>query len=423
MNIKLSKIIFQRAGKEWLVFIFILIIGLYLRFYGIQETVQFGWDQGRDAEVVRNILHGKFTFIGPRTGIGHFHLGPVYYYMLAPFYYFANLDPMASNYFNFVANIINFVIIFIVTKKIFNNRTALFVITIYAASSYLMGSRIPWNVTLMPGISMLIFFSIYKVYQGNYLWIIAAWLLSGFFFNLHFTAIFLPPILILSFIFVKDKLKTIKYTLLSLPFYTIWFVPNLIHEIQNYNSDYYRLLNFWNDYYIGFHFRFMLHRLPEAFIQFSAIINHPPVAAIKYIVPLIFLVVTVFFGKKKERLFAYLISLWFIIPLIGFTIYGGPLSDYYFLSSAPIVLLIIGYLQDKIFKLKIKPLYFLLLILLGIYIFLNTKESWVKPKYGGLTAQKDNVRNIIQSGGNKNYTEGDIESYLYNIWTEDNKKF
>lgn len=423
MHNKIIKKVFHKIGFEWLIFLLLLSISLYLRFYGIQETVSFGWDQGRDAWVARDIVQGKFSLVGPRTGIGHFHLGPVYYYLLAPFYFFANLDPMASNYFNILANIINFIILFVVAKKIFNNRTALFIMIIWTTSYYLSGSRIPWNVTLMPGIAALIFYSIYKVYQGKYSWVFIAWALSGFYINLHFTAIFLPPILLASFIFVKEKIKVLKYTLFSIPLYFIWFIPNVIHELQNHSSDLYKIKDFINDYYIGFHFRFMLHRLPDAFIQFSAIINYPPFSYMKYIIPAVFLIVAFLSGQKKDRLFAYLISLWFIIPLILFTLYGGPLSDYYFLSSAPIVLFTIGYLENKLYLLKSLPLYLLLIIFTIIYVFLNTKDSWIKPTEGGLTAQKNSAREKILQGTKIQFNEGDIESYLYTIWVEDGKRF
>lgn len=424
VNLLLKKLNILITSKPWIFFIPILIIGLYLRFYRIEEALSFQWDQGRDAFVVRDILHGKYTLIGPRTGVGHFHLGPIYYYLLVPFFYVTNLDPMASNYFNIIANIINFIILFVVTKKIFNNHAALFITLIYATSQYLMKSRVPWNVTLMPGIAALIFFSIIKVYQENYKWVFVAWTLSGFFFNLHFTAVFLPLIVMTSFIFVKDKIRVLKYSLLSLPLYFVWFLPNILYGVQNFNADYYRLQGFLRDYYIGFHLRFMLYRLPDSLIQFDTILNYPPISYLKFIIPVVFLYVSLFLGKeKKDRVFAYLISLWFIIPLIGFTIYGGPISDYYFLFSVPMVLFVLWYLLEKVLQLKIKPIYILYGIFLGLYIYYNTKGSWIKPAYGGLRAQKNGVRNEIMSGRKIDYEEGDIGAYLYTIWTEDGKRF
>ena len=77
---------------------FIVLIGMYLRFYKIEYIQSFGWDQGRDAWLVRDIINGKIVLNGPRTGIGHFHLGPLWYYLLVPFYLLTNLDPVGAIY-------------------------------------------------------------------------------------------------------------------------------------------------------------------------------------------------------------------------------------------------------------------------------------------------------------------------------------
>lgn len=139
--------------------------------------------------------------------------------------------------------------------------------------------------------------------------------------------------------------------------------------------------------------------------------------------PALFMFVALFLGKKKDRVFAYLISLWFIIPLIGFTIYGGPISDYYFLYSVPMVLFTLWYLQEKLFQLKLKPIYILLIIFWVLYIYHNTKDSWIKPTSGGLKAQKESVKGEIMSNRKVEFNEGDIRAYLYTIWKEDGKRF
>lgn len=410
-------------SKFLILFSIILLIGIYLRFYRIEEVIAFGLDQGRDAWVVRDILQGKFTLIGPRTGIGHFHLGPAYYYLMAPFFYISNLDPMGANYFNITANIFNFVVIFIVSKKIFNNYAALFIILLFATSHYLMESRIPWNVTLLPGISALLFFSITKIYQKKYKWIFVAWTLCGFAFHLHFTAIFFPIILTASMLFVQDKIKVLKYFLLSIPLYLLWFIPNIVYELQSGNSDYYRMREFLQYYYHGFHFRFLIHRISDSLIIFSSILNYPPFIFMKFVIPLLFLCAAFIFGKKKDRLFGYLISLWFLIPLVGFTLYGGPISDYYFISGVPMVLFVIWYLQERILRLNFKPILILLIIFWVLYIYHNTQFEWVKPTYGGLREQKDLTRNIVRNGGTIEFGEGEIKSYLYRIWVQDGKRF
>lgn len=403
----------------WIIFLLILAVGLYLRFYNIESIFTFGWDQGRDAWIVKEITEGKFTLIGPRTGVGHMHLGPIYYYLLVPFFYLTNFDPMASNYFNILINVVNYVIIFYVTKKLFNNYLGIFVIAIYTCSNYLIVvNQVPWNVTAMPGISALIFYSLYRSVQGHCKWIFVAWTLSGLFFHLHFTAIFLPVINLLSLLVAKDKRKVIKYSILSIPLYLIWFLPNIIYEIQT-NSDSGMIKNFFNDYYIGFHLRFMLHRLPDALIQFSAILYLKFFKNIIVVFPLLFALFIFFEKERKIKKFGYLISLWFLVPLFGFTIYGGPLSDYYFLFSVPMVLFVLAYLHQKLFQFRYKRIFLIfILIFWSYYLFENTKQYWIKPVKGGLKEQKEEVKEKIKLGNRLEYVEGDIKSYLYRIYTK-----
>lgn len=403
--------------KGWVIFLAILVLGLYLRFYHIQYIESFGWDQGRDAWTIRDILQGKFTLLGPRTGVGHMHLGPVYYYLLAPFFYFTNLDPMGSNYFNMLANIINFVLIYFVTRKIFSNYSALFVVLIYAMSHYIISiNQVPWNVTMMPGIAALIFYSIYKVYEGDYKWIFVMWTLSGFYWNLHFTAVFLPLINILSLVFVKNKIKALKYSLFSIPLYFVWFSPNIFAALTT-NADTGLIRDFFKYYYIGFHFRFLLYRLPDALIQFQSILFFPLFTPLKFILPAIFMICILLERDKKTKILGYLISLWFLVPLIGFTTYGGPLSDYYFLYDVPMVLFILVYLQKKLLQIKPLPFFVILLTFWSFYIYYNTKDLWIKPSTGGLVSQKEDVKKIIANGGKIEYNEGDIRAYLYTVYT------
>ncbi len=408
----------------WIIFIVILVAGLWLRFYRIEEFLNFGWDQARDAWITRDILMGKYTLIGPRTGIGHFHLGPLYFYLLAPFYYLSNYDPAASNYLNIILNIINFVILFIVTKKIFNNFAALFVTLIYATNSYLIGiNQVPWNVTLMPGVAALIFYSIVKIYENKFKWFFVLSPLCGLYFHIHFTAIFLPVIILLSFIFLKNKILAIKYALLSLPFYLIWFIPNILYELQNRYANVFRMEDFLNNYFLGFHLRFLLHRIPEVLVQFSTILNYPKFSSTRIVVPLVFILLNIFFERdNKYKLLGYLLLLWFFVPLIGFTLYGGPISEYYLLYDVPIVLFMIVYLHMKLLQTRIKyALIPLMMVFWLLYIYQNTLSFSNRNYNNGLDSQKSAAKKTIREGGVIKYNEGDIQSYLYVIWKNENK--
>src|SRR3990167_4864482 len=75
----------------------ILLVGLFLRLYKIRDYVIFLGDEGRDALVVYNILHGDLTLLGPTSSVGGFFLGPIYYYFMAPFLWLSNFDPVGPS--------------------------------------------------------------------------------------------------------------------------------------------------------------------------------------------------------------------------------------------------------------------------------------------------------------------------------------
>jgi len=418
---------FLIKNKIILIFLVIFAVGMNLRFYKIQENLQFGWDQARDAWKTRDILMGHLVLNGPRTGIGHFNLGPLWYYLLAPFYFLTNLDPMGANYFNILINVFNFIVIFYVTRKIFDDYSALFTSLIFATSQYLMEiTRTPWNVSPIVGVSTLIFYGIYQiVYKGKYRWIPVVAFLTGFFSHLHFQVIFLPPIILLSLILAKNKMKVFWLGLISLPLFFIWFIPSFLWNLQTKNGNFNQFNNFLKYSLIDrFHLRFFLYRLHDSFIQFQTVLSLPPknYQFLQFVLPTIFFLLVLFEKNKKLKKLGYLISLWFVVPAFMYAFYGGMTSEYYVLLNAVMVIYVLVYLQKKLLKLMFKPALIILTVVWIFFVYHNTKNYWIKSNYGGLARQKDDTKRTIKLKQKIKYDEGYINAYLYQIWVLDKKK-
>ena len=168
---------------------------------------------------------------------------------------------------------------------------------------------------------------------------------------------------------------------------------------------------------------FLLHRLPDALIQFGMILYNPILRYLTYVIPSIFVLLLFFEKDKQKRLLGYLISVWFVVPWFCFTLYGGPLSEYYFLYTVPMVLYIFVYLQEKLLQFKLIPSLVILIIFWGFYTYFNTQDLWIKPTTGGLASQKSSTKQAIMRGEKIEFNEGDIKSYLYTTWVEDKKRF
>lgn len=400
------------------------LLGLYLRFYRIEETFTFTWDQGRDAWAVREILHGKFPLEGPRTGVGNFYLGPAYFYLLAPFYFLFKMDPMATNYFNMAVNAVTLPTLFLVAKKVFNPKVAIISLLIFALTHHAISStRTPWNITLIPLLSTLIIFSIYQILKGKHHFAVLTALLCGFFFHAHFSAIFLPFIIAPTILFVKNKKALLKWSLISLPLFIIWFIPTVVDSFTSYHKNFYLFRNFLLDYAMGFHFRFMFFRLEDAFIQIASILFFKQLDFLKFLTLPLFLAIILLFEKDRYiKKLGLLISLWFVIPLIGFTFFKGHVTDYYYLINLPIAVFIISYILAKLLNLKKILITSLIVVLLAFYFWSNAKLHFSKPTTGGLAAQKEIVRLKIKNGETVLIEEADIYSYIYTIWQVDKVK-
>src|SRR3990172_6565231 len=76
------------------ILIAILLLAAFFRLYRIGDYLNFLGDEGRDVMVVRHILQGDLTFLGPRSSAGDFYLGPIYYYLMAPLLWLSNFHPV-----------------------------------------------------------------------------------------------------------------------------------------------------------------------------------------------------------------------------------------------------------------------------------------------------------------------------------------
>lgn len=415
---------FYRKYHILVLFAFLLVVGFYLRFWNVENTFEYGWDQARDAWKVRDVLTGTLVLNGPRTGIGHFHLGPIWYYYLAPFYFLTRLDPIAAQYGNILVNVFNFLVFFWVTKKIFGNQFALLATYIFTISGYLIEiTRVPWNVSPVLGVSTLIFYCLYEiVIHEKYKLLLPLMFLTGLFIHLHFAFVFLPPIILCSLVFAKNKRAVLRWGLLGFPLLLVWAVPLLFLDIEwkGGNTDQFR--RFLQDYFIdGFHFRFFLIRIHDAFVQYERVLSIPHVWTWgKFVIPVIFVLVSAT-ERGKVLIRNYLMFLWFLIPGFMYSFYAGTTSEYYVLLNAPIVIYTVVYLVQKLLAIKNISRYLLvsfLILIFGYYSYRTSGNQWIKQSYGGLAKQKDETRKCIEAGCVKEYNEGFIDSYLYSIWTD-----
>jgi 4-amino-4-deoxy-L-arabinose transferase-like glycosyltransferase len=84
------------SALEVAVLVGLLVLAAAVRLPGLAARGQWDADQGTDMLVLRSLVEdGDVPLLGPRTSIGSFHHGAVYYWLLAPAAVLSDADPVA----------------------------------------------------------------------------------------------------------------------------------------------------------------------------------------------------------------------------------------------------------------------------------------------------------------------------------------
>src|SRR3989344_4028494 len=100
----------------------IILLGIFARFYRINDLAVFLADQASDSTVMLNMLHGKFTLLGPITSVGGFYNGPIVYYLMFPFYWVLKGNMIAGTVFQSTLSVATIPLLFMLGKKMFNEK-------------------------------------------------------------------------------------------------------------------------------------------------------------------------------------------------------------------------------------------------------------------------------------------------------------
>jgi 4-amino-4-deoxy-L-arabinose transferase-like glycosyltransferase len=378
---------YRKDKYHYSLLITLFLISFFVRVYRTDSLLGFFYDQGRDALVIWDLWHkGKFFLIGPTTGLTGVFLGPLFYYLIAPFYLLGKGNPVFPAVFLAFLSVVAFGVLYYIGAKFYNKRVGLFAVII-ASISYNIVYLSRWlsNPTPIFLFSVLLLLALVEIAnKGNKKWWLAVALLIGL--SLHFEAasaffyIAVALVFLIWRIILKGKqgipsLKIIFYSLLifiltqspqiifNFRHDNIWFkgIKEAVLLKENVSISFmqslaYRSSFFWNSFSNKI---FPISKLP-AVISFSTLG--------------IFLLVKL---KKllKNSLFAVLL-IFLITPLIGYTFFQGnygQLFDYYLIGYYLPFILIVSIVLFEISKLK--PLKYLVLIFFVLFLFENVKRT------------------------------------------------
>jgi len=344
-------------ANNWLLII-ILLVGVFLRFYRLNDFAMFLSDQGRDAIIIKRILTGEhFPAIGAPTSVGQVYLGPFYYYFIAPWLFFFNFQPVGLAYGVAFFSSLFLLINFIVVKKIINEKTAYLSTFFLTLSSTLVDfSRFSWNPNLLPLFSFLTaYFTIESFRTKKWYFFALTGAFLSFSIQLHYLALILclPIALIYLFDFIKEIKKHnneivkqfVNYllTFFSFVFFTFpLIIYDLRHNFLN-SKNFIKLFESSKSFTTS-----KLDNLLNTFISLNKFSLNISLNFWQAILLLIIIVLSglIILSRSKSQIKIFVI--FFFTSFLGISLYSGPKFAHYLGFIYPFYYLLIGYFLSEI---------------------------------------------------------------------------
>lgn len=194
--------------KKTLILLGILICSLFLRLYKISDYMTFLGDEGRDALVwLRMVRNHKFTLIGPQTSIGNMYLGPLYYYLMLPFYFVLGTEGPSIGVALFGVG--TTFLLWYCGKEWFSQMAGLLAALLYAISPVaIVYSRSSWNPNIMPFFSLLTVWGVWQFWERKkFFWLVLIGILLSFVIQSHYLGLLLVPYVGIFWFFKLIELK------------------------------------------------------------------------------------------------------------------------------------------------------------------------------------------------------------------------
>lgn len=229
----MSKGSFQISNFK-LQMLLLICVGLLLRLWGGLSTLLFTYDQSRDAFAALGITQGDFKLVGPASDItGLFH-GPLYYYLIAPFYLLGGGDPRVVLIAMIISNLLATIPLFFLVEKLFRNRTITVVTILLFMVSFEAVSYARWlsNPALAVPTMALYYLGLWMVLQRERL----GWVLLGLGVGLSIQSqiflIYLGPITLFALALFRVRPFAYKYMAMGIGALSFCMVSFLLAELK-----------------------------------------------------------------------------------------------------------------------------------------------------------------------------------------------
>ncbi len=430
----------MRQKLPTIILFIILIIAAYLRLYQIENYMTFLGDEGRDVLVVkRMIVDHKFTLLGPTASVGGFFLGPIYYYLMLPFLWAWNLDPVGPAVMVGLFGVATVYVVYLTGKTFFGRSAGLIAASLYAVSPLVIAySRSSWNPNVVPFFATSLIYMLWKLAQSKkvqYGFLIGC--ILGIGIQLHYLFLFLFGVVAGWYFLHKQILLKTKVVLHTLGGLLVGASPFLAFEVRHDFVNTRAIVQFllagketgvatgYLSTILDVSYRTfgrLLYRLPqpEAWSVLPAWYTLAlQVATISTL--FLFVVYFVWTVLHKWKSSQTLLFLWFLIPLFLFGFYRKNIYDYYFGIFFAFPFLFAGLIASQAMR-RVKWL--VLSLYMALLIFNWQGRPFVHPPNNQLAQVRTIAQTAFEQAGGRPFnfalvTGGNSDHafrYFFEIW-------
>lgn len=388
----------RKNPQEAVTLLVIIFLAAFLRLYKIDQYMTFLGDEGRDAIIVRRLLvEFDPILIGPGTSIGNMYLGPLYYYLIAPALFLANLSPVGPSVFVAIIGVITVFLVWYIARSWFGKIAGLSASLVYALSpTVIVYSTSSWNPNVMPFFALACIWGIWKIWNsGSYKWLLVLGVSFAFVLQSHYLGLLLAPVIALfwglSMLKVrkskKDVFRFLRWTFAGLAIFIVLMSPLVIFDSRHG----------WRNF----------SAMKTFFGQRQTTVSAKPWNALPNIIPIWQDVSTRLLGGRTEwvgmwiavglsagLLFVYLkrkftqlekqalllVVTWLVVGLVGLGLYKQEIYDHYYGFFFPVPYILFGLTFSKLWeKQNLLRGFLVTIFVLIVYVNLNNNPFRFPP--------------------------------------------
>jgi hypothetical protein len=158
-----------RINPTTIILLSILILGLFMRTFRIQEQMSFIGDQAWFYLSARDlVIDGKIPLVGITSSHTWLHQGALWTYILAVLMKLFGFNPVIGAYFSAIFGTITIWVVYYIPRKMFSRKIGLIAAFFCATSpTIILDSRLTYHTTLMPLFTALLIYTVYVFVKGN----------------------------------------------------------------------------------------------------------------------------------------------------------------------------------------------------------------------------------------------------------------